>query len=1069
MFVFRLLILFLLLSANETNAFTEIPYILFAPSPCADTANQDTVYQCLQTSTPDTIWYVRVDLTTCDWLDINIQTGEILGTPNASQVGSCNFAYTKIDASPVEQEFELTVTVTNASPTLSLSNESINEDSSVVILKTDAQVEANEEIFGLGAYSLDRVSVTAPGCDINGDLNINVLTGSISFTSNDDYNGVCNIKVVYDDGFGDQVSAEFSVNILPINDMPEVSYSGDLALLEDTGLSVSTIVDDPDSDTIIYSFGPSHNCSWVSLDLNTGVLSGTPNDDDVGSCSLSVLAFDGTINSIENVVTVSVLNRRPFLVLTNEVLSNVGAPLTVIKTDLQVQASDEGFGVYSLDLPGSPDVACQNFGVLSIDPSTGEIQFDPDNAYQGVCIIRVIFDDQNLVDNIGFDDFSLNVGTTDTTPPAIVITFPSDPITDVVNSSNATNYTVTGTCSDLGINVSVDFSIFNQTVPCQMGGVFNATFNLATLPDALSYLVRATQTDLAGNVGFDEFFISKDTTATDAMTLTLLSPASNEGTDASITIEVTGLPNDWDSVNYFSDSGCTSSYASITNVSSGTNSTQDQVSSLVSCTQNIVYSQYTDANGNVSPCSSSSINFLKFGNSRVLTLAPATDQNELQVELNLTTSNFDFSNVEPDLSDLRFFESGTSNVLNHWVERLDFSDETKIWIQIPTAGSTNIDMIYCQDSVNTVEDRIETFSYTAPVANYVELLGGDISVFSYSDNNTITVGGSPTQILQERDFVTFSGSVAGDVVSSDRPIAGRVLDQSGFDSIVPFSFSGTEFGYPTSRGTDRWSFYNPGAVDANITVTSYNSAGAVNNTFGLTVAAFSTNTITYSGALVSDVVSSVPVLAYYKQGTSDATPALPASFELYGVSSGDGYYSTMVSGANISLFSSGGGTTNVTANRGQRFQTGFGGSQGTGDAIRLVSDQPIFGASQADSDGLESVSFTPIEHLDSYYGIGFQAQYATFACPYSTVIDVISPAGLPVVSLNCNAISPFPGKAIYAPGVNIPEGTSFIANQIFYIYVEYLTVDETLVIGPKNSRLFSPAPPIVSVGAEINH
>lgn len=93
-----------------------------------------------------------------------------------------------------------------------------------------------------------------------------------------------------------------------------------------------------------------------------------------------------------------------------------------------------------------------------------------------------------------------------------------------------------------------------------------------------------------------------------------------------------------------------------------------------------------------------------------ITLSSATNQDNYQIKVELTTSNFNYSHANSDGSDLRFHD-GNGTELSYWIENWDASGTSTIWVKIPTAGTTEIFMYYGNPSASKVSSGIATFDF----------------------------------------------------------------------------------------------------------------------------------------------------------------------------------------------------------------------------------------------------------------------------------------------------------------------------------------------------------------------
>jgi len=320
----------------------------------------------------------------------------------------------------------------------------------------------------------------------------------------------------------------------------------------------------------------------------------------------------------------------------------------------------------------------------------------------------------------------------------------------------------------------------------------------------------------------------------------------------------------------------------------------------------------------------------------------------------------------------------------------------------------------------------------------------DLLVASYADGNEVNDGTS-TLNLDVRDVGTFPGAeiAFGNPISATMPISGRSVANTN-DSIVPLCFAGTEFAYPVSRGTDVWDVYAPFA-DASVSI--YNGGSATPaSTFNVTRGTAVTQTVDVT--TVGIVESDVPVLVtYHTTGAGyDSEVLYPATNELYGISSSQGYVTFIEDNTTLEVYASGGGGTTVVQNRGDRYSIGYGASQGTGEAIHLVADKPIVASSQADSDGGESMEFWPAaaECATEYILPGDTQYISGAAIEGETSITVYNPDG----SVNTTGTTTGSGFDTYV----LVQNPSDEAARVRFIYMTSTgdTLTEEFELPPKS-------------------
>ncbi len=401
---------------------------------CPTSVAQDSAYFC-QATTDDVEGAVMVwgltGATTCGWASIDPFNGQITGTPTNGHVGNCDIVVEAIDGATIATK-TFNVDVLNTAPTLSISDTSLNEDSPDTVIRADADVQASEE--GLGTYSI--ISASINDCSSNGTVTINPVNGEIRFNPDANFDQTCNINVQFDDGnaINNTVSGEFSVTMNPSPDTPVASIPASCTgnFNEDNLYSCVPSLTDPDTgDTHTWTI-VANTCSWISsINASTGEMTGTPNDDDVGTCSfqIEVTGNEDTLDSNDVSATVVIDNVKPVLsIATNPAQINMqhqtapakyASVISNTASDFNITSTDETFGNFSIVAPSAGTPCSGVADSLSIDTTTGVISFLPNNMYVGQCTIGVQFDDQNSTDNIS-DPFNLTVDVVDQVPPLVV-------------------------------------------------------------------------------------------------------------------------------------------------------------------------------------------------------------------------------------------------------------------------------------------------------------------------------------------------------------------------------------------------------------------------------------------------------------------------------------------------------------------------------------------------------------------------------------------------------------------------------------------------------------------------
>lgn len=290
---------------------------------CAATGTQDAAYACAVTANNGNLaalWALQSG-TTCGWASIDSATGVITGTPDDNDVGHCQIV---ISVSTIEQAASLVTValdIANVAPSLSVINaSSFAEDSGATIIKTDVAVQASEE--GFGSYSLANSATTAPRCSDNATgLSIDATTGQVTYNPSLNYNGTCNIQIVFDDqnGLSDsQAVTQFSVTVNSINDAPVLGVMAAQTIKTDAVTIVNYTLNDVDNtldcaaDVIVSSgnTGVIPNANLVKGGAFPNcTITITPSLNIVATASITVAVSDGALSDSDsfNVTTVNVV------------------------------------------------------------------------------------------------------------------------------------------------------------------------------------------------------------------------------------------------------------------------------------------------------------------------------------------------------------------------------------------------------------------------------------------------------------------------------------------------------------------------------------------------------------------------------------------------------------------------------------------------------------------------------------------------------------------------------------------------------------------------------------------
>ncbi|AWB66998.1 hypothetical protein C2869_11365 [Saccharobesus litoralis] len=448
--------------------------------------NEDVAYSYIFTASDvDTTDSLTLSAPTLpSWLNFNVATGELSGTPTNDEVGSHTVTLRVNDGTvDVEQDFSITVANVNDAPVITSSEvTSVNEDVAYSYIFTASDVDTT-----------DSLTLSAP--TLPSWLNFNVATGELSGTPTNDEVGSHTVTLRVNDGTVD-IDQDFSITVANVNDAPVITSSEVTSVNEDVAYSytfVATDVDTTDSLTLSAPTLP----SWLNFNSATGELSGTPTNDEVGSHTVKLRVNDGTVDIDQDFsITVANVNDAP-VITSSEVTSvneDVAYSYTFVATDVDTTDS------LTLSAPTLPSW-------LNFNSATGELSGTPTNDEVGSHTVKLRVNDGTVdIDQ----DFSITVANVNDAP---VIT--SSEVTSV-NEDVAYSYTFVAT----DVDTTDSLTLSAPTLPSWLN--FNsATGELSGTPtndEVGSHTVKLRVND--GTVDIDQDFSITVANVNDAPVIT---------------------------------------------------------------------------------------------------------------------------------------------------------------------------------------------------------------------------------------------------------------------------------------------------------------------------------------------------------------------------------------------------------------------------------------------------------------------------------------------------------------------------------------------------------------------
>ena len=412
------------------------------------TIQEDSLYTRVVSATdPDLNPLTYIGLTIPAWASFNAGTQTISGTPLNAHVGVHPVSIRVTDTGLSDTlNFNITVQNTNDSVQIAaIGNQNVDEDDtlSVTINFTDPDVGDSHTIT-IVSSNPEVLIADSSGLTTSGQ--------SFSVIPNPNYTGVSTITVSVTDATGWTSQEIFTVTVDPVNDAPTFTSIPVTAATEGAAYSYTATAVDSDNTPVSdvgLTFSAPTLPSWLSFNPITRVLSGTPNNPDVGSHSVVIRATDGTSPTDQSfTITVANTNDQPYFTST----AITAATEDVLYT-YNVTASDSdlvhGDGI-TLSAPTLPSW-------LTFTPGTGVLTGTPRNADVGShnVVLRVTDGAASTADQ------SFTITVTGTNDPPTITSTPSAS----VNEDIFYTYTITAVDSDNAPVSDVGLTFSGPTVP----------------------------------------------------------------------------------------------------------------------------------------------------------------------------------------------------------------------------------------------------------------------------------------------------------------------------------------------------------------------------------------------------------------------------------------------------------------------------------------------------------------------------------------------------------------------------------------------------------------------------
>jgi len=327
--------------------------VLIGPSTDTTTANEDREYRVKYRNMGSAQVTWTFD-TNASWLSFNQMSRDLYGTPLNSDVGIYSVEINITDGKGHYDQHQFTLKVLNADP--------------LIIGTPPLVVNEDEE------YYFDFDSSDDNQGDIKWELIINQtwlsideVTGVLNGTPTNDNVGITKLSIRVDDGNGGMGWLAYQIEVINTNDPPSIITEDITEVYQDDPYKRDYEVADVDvGDSHLWSLET--NATWLEIDEETGELSGTPTNDDVGMYYVKVTVTDSDNAKDNNDFELEVINVNDPPKWTYIPEDTDVDYRDVFRFDVDAEDVDVGTTlVYSL----STEPKCD----MEIDPETGEIEW----------------------------------------------------------------------------------------------------------------------------------------------------------------------------------------------------------------------------------------------------------------------------------------------------------------------------------------------------------------------------------------------------------------------------------------------------------------------------------------------------------------------------------------------------------------------------------------------------------------------------------------------------------------------------------------------------------------------
>jgi hypothetical protein len=410
------------------------------------------------------------------WLNWGSSNHSLFGTPNNNDVGSYWVNINISDGDGGFDEHNFSLKVENTPPNI------LTSDLFSVLEESPYYNDYNSSDDNQGTITWTLLTNSSW-------LNINQNSGILSGTPTNDEVGIFWVNVTVDDGNSGTDFTNYTLNVINTNDRPSIITPNNLTAIEDVYYQVNYQVYDEDiGDSVTWYIDT--NASWLFFGTTTGILSGTPSNDDVGWYDVNISCHDDSFifDYTEFILTVNNTNDYP-IITTNDIIT--------VNEDEYYENDYEAIEIDNGD--SISWILNTNASWLKINSETGLLNGTPENSDVGTYWVNV-----TVIDNyVGFDRTNFTLTVININDPPIISTL--DVIEAAVNKQYYVDYNVTDIDSPIS---QFTWSLATNATWLTFNSITGILAGTPAQSDAGWYLVNITVDDGDGGRDWHEFILT---------------------------------------------------------------------------------------------------------------------------------------------------------------------------------------------------------------------------------------------------------------------------------------------------------------------------------------------------------------------------------------------------------------------------------------------------------------------------------------------------------------------------------------------------------------------------------